>query len=204
MRWLGPLALCLCGWTSVAQAQCPTSKIFPQLTLAETPDPLDLAVDSWQIFLGDVPISDAQLALMYGDDTKIERTRSELSNRSVWVFTGMTIASLGAALSSVGWALFGQDNLSQHITLPMAGVGLLVGLSGVILLTESIQRPLEPHLAPTPRHRFERHEARQMVVAINQRLHRSICQASEAAPTSAPVPPNDSTSQVDTPNESAP
>jgi len=89
-------------------------------------------------------MSDAQLALLSHDDELIERTRAEMHARGAWVYLGMLMASGGTALSSAGWVLYGQDKLPQQVTLPIALGGLAVGVAGLLVVTNSIQEPLEP------------------------------------------------------------
>jgi hypothetical protein len=101
----------------------------------------------------------------------------------VWIDSGggLGVAALGTAVSSVGWVLYGQDQISQGVTLPLGVGGLLVGLAGVLFVTHSIQRPLEPFTAPTPEHRLTRQEARELVAIVNRRLHIDICAAAKKA-----------------------
>ena len=87
----------------------------------------------------------------------------------------MGVAAAGTAVSSAGWVLYGQNELSQGITVPMAAGGLLLGMLGVLMVTESIQRPLEPLVAPTPSHRLTRDEIRALVEQINTRIVADIC-----------------------------
>ena len=178
-----------------ADELCPAAKSLPQLNIDTIENPAVPVVDNWQIFLGDVPMSDAQLALMSKDDTAIDLTRVEMESRGTWVYIGMLTAAAGAALSCAGWLLFGQQGkIPDAVALPMALGGLVVGGGGVLLVTESIQTPLEPHLAPTPRHRLSREEARRLVAVVNKRLFEDICKAAdEVDPNSlaplAPAPP---------------
>lgn len=166
-------------------ALCPDSQFLPQLTIYDLVDPALPIVDRWQVFLEDeVPLSDTQLAALAGDDALVDELHTGMAARGTWVYVGMLTAASGAAVSSVGWSLFGQDRLSQSVTMPLAIGGLLVGLAGVLLVTESVQRPLEPYLAPTPRHRFSRDDARALVTRINSRLYREVCAGVRASQAS--------------------
>jgi len=84
--------------------------------------------------------------------------------------------------------LYGQNELEQKVTLPIALGGLLVGLVGVLIMTESIQTSLEPFTAPSPRHRFSREEARRLVVHVNTRMQREFCAGLPALLPPAPPP----------------
>jgi hypothetical protein len=176
--------LLLAGAEPVADSTtvpCPAARDLPQLTIDKVRDPVVPVIDDWQVFWGDVPVSDAQVALLSKEDPMIELTREEMEGRGSWVYIGMGTAAFGAALSSVGWVLYGQNNLDQGVTLSLAAGGLLVGMLGVLVVTESIQTPLEPHLAPTPSHRISREEMRRLVTQINRQLYRDICEAAGRA-----------------------
>jgi hypothetical protein len=160
---------------------CPAAQYLPQLTLDTIRDPAVPVLDTWQIFWGDVPVSDAQLAMLAQNDPLIDRTRAEIQARGVYVYLGTLLAAAGTAVSSVGWVLYGQDNQPQGVTLPLGIGGVIMGIVGLLTVTESIQTPLEPHLAPTPVHRLTRTEARELVVQVNRRLYREICEAADAA-----------------------
>ena len=123
----------------------------------------------------------AQVAALSRNDALIGKTREEMEDRGTWVYIGLGTAALGTGISSAGWVLYGQNELSQGITIPLAAGGLLLGMLGVLMVTESIQNPLEPHLAPTPRHRLTRAEMRHLVVEINKRLRLQICESVERA-----------------------
>ena len=181
--WCGTwAALALSATSAAAQRPCPSAAHLPQLTIDEIRDPAVPVIDRWQIFWRNVPLSDAQLAMLAQNDPLIELTREEMGQRGSWVYMGMLAAAAGTAISCVGWVLFGQEtNLPQALTLGMALGGLGVGAGGVFLVTESIQAPLEPHLAPTPRHRLTREQARQLVATLNRRLYEEICEAADAA-----------------------
>lgn len=182
-RALTIAAFCLGASTAQAQQLCPAAKDLPQLFIDNIENPAVPVHDKWQVFWGDIPLSDAQVATLAGRDPLIDKTREEMKDRATWVFLGLATAAAGAAVSSVGWVLYGQDELSQGITLPMAAGGLLVGILGVLITTDSIQKPLEPHLAPTPKHRLSRVQMRELVAQINNRLHRDICAAAETTAT---------------------
>jgi len=183
------------GSPALANDLCPAARSLPQLAIDKIEDPAIPVVDNWQILLGDVPLSDAQLAALAKDDTAIDLTRVEMTTRGTWVYLGMLTAAAGAAVSCLGWLFFGQRSHSDGLSLPLALGGMAVGGGGVLLVTESIQTPLEPHLAPTPRHRLSREEARRLVTIVNQRLFEDICKASDEvveapdrAPTTPPLP----------------
>lgn len=171
-----------------AQDRCPNSQYLPQLTISEPQNPAVPVIDRWQVLFRDVPISDAQLAALAHDDPMIELTREEMENRGSWVYIGMATAAVGAIVSSVGWYLYGanesrpeDDRMPLGLTLAMGLGGVVVGAGGVVLVTESVQRPLEPHLAPTPTHRFSREQVRALVAAVNEQLYLEICEAADDA-----------------------
>lgn len=174
--WMAVLAVSLPA-SLAAQSRCPRAQYLPQLTIDDIRDPAVPVIDGWQVFWRDVPLSDAQVAQLAGHDPLIDRTRAEIDGRATWVYAGLLTAALGTALSSVGWVLLGENKLPQTATLPMALGGLVLSGGGILVVTQSIQRPLEPHLAPTPVHRLTREEARQLVAAVNARLYEEICEA---------------------------
>jgi hypothetical protein len=172
-----------------ADDRCPAARNLPQVNIDRVENPAVPIVDSWQILFGDVPLSDAQLAELAKDDPAIDLTRSEMQTRGTWVYVGMLTGALGAAISCAGWLLFGQQGqVKDSVSLPMALGGLAMGAGGMLLVTSSIQTPLEPHLAPTPRHRLSREEARRLVTIVNQRLFDDICQAADAVDPGPPAP----------------
>jgi hypothetical protein len=180
------VALLAAGLTAPARGAefrpCPAASRLPTLTIDEIQDPALPVDDTWQVFWAQVPISDAQLALLALEDPLIDRTREEMSSRGTFVFGGMLTAAAGTAVSSVGWALLGgaaNNKLPQTTTLSLALGGLVVGLAGVLLTADFIQTPLEPHLAPTPVHRLSRDEARRLVARVNQRFYQEICAAAQ-------------------------
>lgn len=136
--------------------------------------------DRWQIVWGDVPISDAQLADLAGDDLLLDRLGAGMRTRGNRVYFGMILGAAGTAVSSTGWVLYGQNQLSQGITLPLALGGLGLGVAGVLLVTETIQRADEPYMSPTPRHRIDRAQARRLVTVVNDRLFGDICRSWQA------------------------
>jgi hypothetical protein len=166
---------------AMAQGVCPTAEELPLLTIDRIEDPAVPVVDKWQVMFSGVPLSDAQIAALGRDDPLIDVTRAEMERRGTWVYIGMATAAAGTALSSVGWLLFGQNDGSvpEALSLTMAVGGILIGGAGTLLVTESIQSPLEPHLAPTPRHRLTRDQVRLLVARTNQRFYSSICRAVE-------------------------
>lgn len=171
------------------QAICPPAQSLPQLFIDDIHDPLVPVIDKWQIFWGNVPISDAQLVLLAGDGRLLEDARREMKDRGTWVYLGMLTAVVGTIVSSIGWVVFGANSQPQTVSLPMALGGMGVGALGMLVITESIQTPLEPHIAPTPRHRFTRSQIRHMIAKVNQRLHREICDAVEATLRAGPGVP---------------
>ncbi len=175
-----------------AEHLCPAAQHLPQLTIDRVDRPAVPVFDDWQVLLRGVPISDAQLALLAGEDLFIDRTRVEMERRGTWVYIGMLIAATGAIVSSVGWYLYGsgENSVPSAVSLGMGLGGVVVGGGGVLLVTDAIQRPLEPHLAPTPAHRLTREETRRLVALVNQRLYQEICTAAGLAlPTPPPPPP---------------
>ena len=163
--------------------RCPPAMALRQLTIEDITDNTMPVFERWQAFLGDVPLSDRQVVMLAGNDKLEERVSDELRSRGLWVYLGMGTAALGTAVSSAGWALYGQGSAKTppSVTLPLALVGLAIGVSGVLWAMQSIQTPLEPHLAPTPKHRLTREEMGQLVAAINRNWYREICVAVETA-----------------------
>jgi hypothetical protein len=184
-RWLAPLlALALVaglGPASAAEVQCPQAQDLPQLTIDKIQDPAVPVIDNWQVFWGTMPLSDYQLAELAGDDVLVERTREEISGRGTWVYLGTLLAAAGTGLSSFGWVLYGQGKQSQSLSLSLALGGIVLGAAGLLTITNSVQTPLEPLLAPTPEHRLTREEVRALVSRVNLRLYREICEATSVA-----------------------
>ena len=182
IAWVVSAALCLTPVVSHgATFRCPDSRDIPQLTirgLQESPLPV---LDSWQVFLEDVPLSDAQVALLAGSSAHIDLTTSRLNRRGGWVYWGLAASALGLAVSSTGWVLYGQNKLPQNATLSIALGGLVVGVVGVLFTTETIQKSVEPLLAPTPSHVISRAEMRRLVAGVNNRFYKKICDASDKA-----------------------
>lgn len=178
------------GMGYAGTSNCPAASAIPQLTIHDITDSDIPVFDRWQVFLGRVPLSDAQLAQLAGQDLLIERTHEEMQSRGFWVYTGLATAALGTAISSAGWAMYGRDaaDVSSSLSLVMALGGLALGVAGTLVVTESIQSPLEPHLAPTPRHRLSRDEMRSLVALINRSWYRDVCLAVEAANPGAVAP----------------
>lgn len=157
------------------RAPCEPPPSLPRLRVVDAyPSPLPLE-DLWQVTWGDIALSDAQLARLARDPALIALTSEEMESRGTWVYIGMGVAAAGAAISSTGWVLYGQNQISQEVTIPIAVGGLLVGVLGVLLVSESIQSPLEPHLAPTPKHRITRPQAEALVQQVNARLYADLC-----------------------------
>ncbi|MEK7703837.1 MAG: hypothetical protein AAB426_02675 [Myxococcota bacterium] len=179
----------LCGHGLVRAAEpCPPASRLPQLTLDDVVDSAVPIYDRWQVVWDDVPFSDVQVAQLAGDGLLVDELDSGMRNRGGWVYFGMVAGAVGTALSSTGWVLYGQNQLSQGITLPLAFGGLGIGVAGVLLVTETIQRAAEPYMAPTPRHRLSRAQARRLVAAVNERLFGDICKSwREASEASQPL-----------------
>ncbi|MBI5508448.1 MAG: hypothetical protein HY903_06830 [Deltaproteobacteria bacterium] len=188
------VALCLLILPATARAgaggPCPAAMDLPQLVIDRVENPAIPTIDNWQVLWDGVPLSDAQVAGLAKDDQAIDLTRVEMASRGTWVYIGMLSAAVGTAISCVGWVLFGQNTaIPEAASLAVALGGLGIGGAGVMLVTESIQTPLEPHLAPTPTHRLSRADTRRLVAKINSRLQREICEAAHAAlPTSPDLP----------------
>lgn len=172
MRWVA--AVLGLGWGMVVLSRAviaaPEPICLPQLRLQLGPTAQSVVhtTDDWQVYLNGVAISDAQLADWAQVPALVERTTAELESRGGWVFVGIGAAALGTAVSSAGWVLYGANDVSQTVTLSMAVGGLALGLGGVLAMSDWIQRPLEPHLAPTPVHRLTRAEAKRLVAAVNE------------------------------------
>ena len=158
---------------------CPEARYLPQFTI-NVNTKSDLALyDSWQIFYDGTPISDIQLTDFAKHDSAKEKASKDLNSRGQNVFFGMLSGALGTAISSMGWVLYGQDQVSSTLSLSMALSGIVLSLAGTIFVSESIQVPLEPYLAPTPRHRITREEARNLVFRANKGLNDRICNAAK-------------------------
>jgi len=174
------LVCLLCSISLRAETQiCPEAKDLPQFTLNVLENADFSLYDPWQITYDGVPMSDMQMTLFSKDDSVYEKVHKDMRNRGREVFFGMVTGALGTAVSSMGWVLYGQDQVSSTLSLSMALSGIVMSLAGTIFVSESIQVPLQPYLAPTPKHRFTRDEAREMVVRANKRLNQTICAASQ-------------------------
>ena len=79
---------------------CPAAKDLPQLAISKIEDPAVPVIDHWQVFWDDVPLSDAQVALLAKDEALIEMTREEMEDRGTWVYIGLGTAAAGTAVSS--------------------------------------------------------------------------------------------------------
>lgn len=181
MRWAWLGAVWLLPGLALGQSVCPAAQFLPQLTIDRVTAPTVPVIDDWQILWSGVPMSDSQLALLARDDLSIEKTQAEMQTRGTWVYLGTVLVALGTAVSSAGWILYGQDDLPNSATLPIALGGLGMGVAGLLLVSDSLQTPLEPHLAPTPQHRLTREEARDLVARVNRRMFNEICEATEHA-----------------------
>lgn len=171
--WL--LALSSAWPATAAASPCVPTRLLPQLSINPLADSVLPVVDTWQVTLDGVPISDAQLAAWADDPALRAETHKELRWRATWVYVGVLAAAAGAALSSAGWMLYGRNELAPAVTLPLAIGGLGLGIGGVLWVYDSIKQPLEPHLAPTPRHRLSRAQARELVYQVNRRWFRRAC-----------------------------
>jgi len=169
------------GTSFAGTLRCPDSRDIPQLTLrGETQGPLP-TIDKWQVYFEGVPLSDSQVALLSGNQRSIDLSYSRLDRRGARVYWGLASSALGLAVSSTGWVLYGQNSISREVTLSMALGGLIVGVVGVLFITETIQRSVEPFLAPTPSHVISRDEMKRLVEGINYRFYNTICDASDKA-----------------------
>jgi len=181
-RALVALLALLVARQAYAQSRgCPAAQHIPQLTIDKIVDPPLPVTDEWQVFWGPMALSDVQLTQLAGDDTLNDLTRTEINARGSWVYLGMLLGAGGAGASSAGWVLFGQDKVSKGFSLPLAVGGLLLGVVGLLVVTEHVQTPLEPLLAPTPVHRLSREQVRALVSRVNQRIYREVCKAAEDA-----------------------
>jgi len=165
-----------------AGAPCPAASGLPQLTLDDLVESAVPILDRWQVMWDEVPLSDVQLAALARDGRLADELDGPMRDRGTTVYLGMVAGAAGTALSSTGWVLYGQDQLSQGITLPLALGGIVIGLAGLLLVTDSIQRAAEPYMSPTPRHHLSRAEARRLVALVNQRLFDGVCRSLEAQP----------------------
>jgi hypothetical protein len=179
--WCVSMVLIALARPAWSQVQCPNAEYLPQLTIDTVRNPAIPVIDDWQVLWRDVPLSDVQVAALAQNDSMIDLTRSEMAVRGTWVYIGMLVAVAGAVVSSVGWYLLGNDksSLPRSVGFSMALGGIIVGGGGVLAVTESIQRPLEPVLAPTPVHRLTREQTRELVTTINRRLYDEVCAAVE-------------------------
>ncbi len=147
----------------------------PLLAIGTLADPPYRTRTDWQVLWNGVPLSDAQVAQLAGNEPLMVATRDEVATRGSWVYTGLGIAAAGTAISSAGWTLWGQGNVPQGAALGMAVGGVLVGIAGLIVVTESVQIPVEPFVAPSMSHRLNRQEMAVLVRTINSRLLSGHC-----------------------------
>lgn len=162
---------------AAAMPMCPAHKDLPLLTIDEITNSAVPVYDRWQVLWNGVSLSDAQVATLSGDGFLIDRTHEEMEDRGLWVYTGLATAGVGVAMSATGWTMLGRQTQSNEVSLGIAIGGLLVSVLGVLLVTETIQRRVEPHMAPTPRHRITREEMQIVVKNINNTLYGQICGA---------------------------
>lgn len=137
--------------------------------------------DKWTPVMGDdIPLSDAQLAWLAGNEKLAHQISEGMEARGSQVFAGMLGAGIGVATSMVGWTLFGaaqfgEGGVSPQVSLPIGLGGLVVAVVGVLYTTYALQAPLEPFLTPTPSHMMTRQEAYDMIQAVNARRDRLLC-----------------------------
>ncbi|MEO1171180.1 MAG: hypothetical protein AAFX94_03895 [Myxococcota bacterium] len=152
-------------------AEC--DKIYP-FVIDYVDDSQIPLVDRWQIHRDGVPVSDSQVLQWADAAEEHEALGDRVEGRGSWVYTGLGIGVGGITISSVGWLLYGQDNIDQGVSLTLALGGLAVGIGGLLVLTEAIQRPLDPFLAPSPIHSFPRGQAQDYVYQLNRKF--AVCQ----------------------------
>ena len=163
--------------TASALPLCPAQKDLPLLTIDQLENPAVPVFDTWQVMWNGVPLSDAQVAVLSHDGHLIDLTREEMEDRGVWVYTGLGTAGLGLAMSATGWTMLGRQSAQDGVSMGLAIGGILVTVIGGLMMTENIQRRIEPHIAPTPRHRMTRQEMQVVVANINNTLYSQICGA---------------------------
>src|SRR5688572_20845224 len=101
--------------------RCPPASAIPQLTIQDLTTTGGVPVyDKWQVYLGEIPLSDMQVATWSGESQAINKVGDEMASRGFWTFAGLAIGALGTGTSSTGWALFGQEKTSTLISLPLA------------------------------------------------------------------------------------
>ncbi len=131
-------------------------------------DPAVPVWDRWQFMRDGVPVSDSQI-LLWANEVELElELADDVRGRGSWIYTGLGVSAGGTAVSSVGWLLYGQDNVNPTVSLAMGIGGILVGVAGFLLVADAIQTPVEPYLAPTPRHRISRAEGHALVYRLNR------------------------------------
>lgn len=162
---------------ATAMPMCPAHKDLPLLTIDEITDSAVPVYDKWQVMWSGVALSDAQVAKLSGDGLLIDRTHDEMEDRGLWVYTGLATAGLGVGVSAAGWTMLGRNSANDNVTMGLAIGGILLSVIGVLVMTENIQRRVEPHVAPTPKHRITREEMQIVVKNINNTLYGQICGA---------------------------
>jgi hypothetical protein len=162
---------------AMAMPMCPAHKDLPLLTIDEITDSAVPVYDRWQVMWNGVALSDAQVAKLSGEGLLIDRTHEEMADRGLWVYTGLATAGLGVGMSATGWTMLGRGSASDNVTMGIAIGGILLSVVGVLVMTENIQRRVEPHVAPTPKHRLTREEMQVVVKNINNTLYGQICGA---------------------------
>jgi len=160
-----------------AMPMCPAHKDLPLLTIDEITTSAVPVYDRWQVMWNGVALSDAQVASLSGEGFLIDRTHDEMEDRGLWVYTGLATAGVGVGMSATGWTMLGRGSASNNVTMGLAIGGILLSVVGVLVMTENIQRRVEPHVAPTPKHRLTREEMQVVVKNINNTLYGQICGA---------------------------
>lgn len=142
-------------------------------------DPAIPVWDRWQFMRDGVPVSDSQILRWAGEVEREAELAEEVRDRGSWIYTGLGISAGGTAISSLGWLLYGQDNVNPTVSLAMGIGGIIVGVTGFLLAADSIQVPVEPYLAPTPRHRISRADGHALVYRLNRK--HGVCRSPEVA-----------------------
>jgi hypothetical protein len=147
-----------------------------RLGLVDEEYPAIPVYDSWTPVMGDhIPVSDAQLAWLAGDEVLARAIASDMDARGSKVFGGLLAAGLGIATSMVGWTLYGADHLSPQVTLPIGLGGLAVAAVAILYTLQALQSPIDPFLTPTPEHRLTREQAAQLIAVVNAKYDAALC-----------------------------
>ncbi|MEL6547068.1 MAG: hypothetical protein AAFQ82_20750 [Myxococcota bacterium] len=154
-------------------APVPNCQMVYPFVIDSVRDPALPVWDRWQFMRDGVPVSDSQVLAWSGGGPETERLNKlveDVQGRGSWIYTGLGVSAGGTAISSVGWLLYGQDNVNPTVSLAMGIGGIMIGVTGFLLVADSIQTPVEPFLAPTPRHRLSRAEGQSLVYKLNRKL----------------------------------